>query len=103
MLPAGWLPSPVYGRWGWGRGRAGNCRQCHTVTKCSIIYWAGKKIRHSREGGNPASFSAKSLGLRPRLTACRGRLRGDDECLIFSHLILELLIEKPLGGCWVDN
>ena len=62
MLPAGWLPSPVYGR-GWGvrrgirgacfapgerhtavavcapckGGRASNCRQCHTVAKCSIV------------------------------------------------------------------
>ena len=60
-LPTGWLPSPVYRR-GWGvrrgirgacfapgerhtavavcapckGGRANNCRQCHTVTKCSI-------------------------------------------------------------------
>ena len=60
----------------------------------ALIYCGGKKIRLSREGGKPASFSAKSLGPRPRLTAFRGRLRGDDECLIFSHLILKLMIEK---------
>ena len=40
------------------------CADCifHFYFISALIYWAGKKIRHSREGGNPASLSAKSLG-----------------------------------------
>ena len=42
-------------------------------------YAALLKIRRSRESGNLAAYAGKSLDPRPRLTACLGRLRGDDE------------------------
>jgi len=36
-----------------------------------------KRFRHSREGGNPVSFEAKTLG---------PRLRGDDEIVVINYL-----------------
>ena len=101
-LPAGWLPSPVYGR---GRGvrrgirgacsapgerhtavavcapckggRANNCRQCHTVTKCSIFSVPGTKsllgFSETADPGNPPAFRCASCGLR-----WLGLVEGDD-------------------------